>query len=145
MTKRDFQKQRVYNWEDKYVRPKMPINQRPIEMLEVIGTHVWSAMGFENVPRILYNPRYKMKSTGGRYEILLSQYQQDEFTLIHEMAHSMNLMEHRAVYDNHGPNYVADYCTLLCKFYGFDINYLMYTLKKSKVKINLGQFYANNS
>lgn len=134
---RDFQRQRVYDWEDTFVAPNVPLRYAPIETLRIICGHMWSQMKFENPPRVDYNSRYKVKSTGGRYEILLSSTQRNEFTLVHEMAHSMNRKEDRKVYDGHGPNYVADYCALLIKFYGFDFNYLVGTLSKRGVKVNL--------
>lgn len=142
---RDFQRQKVYDWENEFVRPKMPTTRTSIEKLSIINDFMWNAMGFENAPRVIFNPLYEVKSTGSRYEIKLSKHQHDEFTLTHELAHSMNLMEHRDVYDHHGPNYVADYCTLLRRFYGFDYHYLVGTLSRNKIKINLGLHLENMS
>lgn len=133
---RDFQKAKVYRWEDIFVAPTIRKKQS-IEVLVMLANHMWTTLGFENPPKVFLNEAYKVKSTGSRYNVALSRHQLDEFTLCHELAHSMNHKEDRNVADGHGPNYVADYCSLLIKFYGFDFNFLIGTLSKHGVKINL--------
>lgn len=139
---RDFQKQKVYDWEDEFVRPKINNTLRSCEYLQMLVNHMWGQLDLTNAPTVYNDLSYKRKSTGNRYEIRLMDTMMDEFVVAHELAHSLNLCEHRNVFDHHGPKYVADYCRILTKFYGFDINYLLYTLNKDGVKIDLGTYYG---
>lgn len=139
---RDFQKSKLYAWEREHVIPKMNKTMRDIPYLETLCSYMWNQLGMSNPPKLFVDPDYKTKSTGGRYKIRFMESMLQEWVLVHEMAHSLNLCEHRETYDMHGPNFVADYCRLLTTFYGFDINYLLYTLNKDGVKIDLGTYYG---
>lgn len=100
------------------------------------------ALGFCNPPTVYLNKSLKVKSTGNRYQINLSEHMVNELTLIHELAHSINLKEdEEGDFDVHGPKYVADYVLLLHKFYNIDLTYIMYTLKQANVDIDHLRLY----
>ena len=63
----------------------------------------------------------------------------NEHVLIHELAHSVNLIETDDSFDIHGPKFVADYASLLIKFYNFDMLYLVHTLKLNKIDVDMGR------
>lgn len=142
---RDFQKSKLYEWERKYVFPTMPKGEQSLETLTMLVEFMWKGLGLIKPPTLMINNRYKNKSTGNRYEIQFKKSMMNEYIMTHELAHSLNLAEHRDTFDWHGPNYVADYCFLLTKFYGFDINYLLFTLNEHGVKINTYLLYNNMS
>lgn len=142
MTIRDFQKSKVYAWERAFVFPKMPSATSDIETMRVLGAYMWEGLGQENPPQMHIDLKLSVHSTGARHQILFEKTMTDERVLAHELAHSYNNCAHRTGYDHHGPNYVADYCQILIKFYGFDAAYLLYTLKKAKVKVNEGRVYG---
>jgi len=142
---KDFQKNKVYSWEGKYVFPRMPKAQMDIPFLKIVCDHIWSEIGRVKPPRLRTYNRYKSVSTGGRYDIKFAPHMQTEYILVHEMAHSLNLCEDRKndTFDVHGPNFVADYCALLVKFYKFDMHYLLWSLKTHGVKVNTNMLYSN--
>jgi hypothetical protein len=136
---RDYQKQHVYDWERAFVFPKMPSNETDTHSLRIIVGYIWNELGLLNPPDVVLNERYKRVSTGSRYRIQLAHWGLNEKILIHELAHSLNGLETFEPCDGHGPNYVATYCHLLTRFYKFEQSYLLYTLKKSDVDINMGR------
>jgi hypothetical protein len=140
---RDFQKSKVYAWERKHVFPRIDSVLKPVHLLQKLVDYMWAEIGRENPPRVFIETRYKTKSTGNRYDIRLMDSMRDEHTVVHELGHSLNLCEDRGVYDSHGPNFVADYAYLLCRFYGFDKFEILYTLKKERVKINEKIFFGH--
>ena len=141
---RDYQKQRVYNWEQKHVYPKMPRELLDISTMRVITNHVWSAIGMVCPPKVNINKAYKTKSTGNRSQILIMPGMNRQTVLIHEIAHSLNLREDATDrFDWHGPNYVADFVSLLVKFYGFDVWFLLATLERNRVDVNKALLFEN--
>lgn len=135
----DYQRERVYKWDRLFIDPK--INRAlPESQMQPIVDYIWSDMGFMNPPKVKVNPAYKVKSTGGRYEILMHK-SAGERTLIHELAHSVSLKEDQDTYDHHGPMYVGIYGALLCRYYGFDPMEIIWSTKSAKVDIDLGLLY----
>lgn len=139
----DYQRQRVYNWEDRFVACKMPTSIVDLSMLKVITDYIWNDLGFDRPPTLHINEAKHSESTGSRYEIVFTRAMVTEYITIHELAHTFNARNDLEHFDKHGPNYVADYCFLLNKYYSIDENYLIGTLSKAKVDINLARFYAH--
>jgi hypothetical protein len=143
---RDFQKSKVYKWENKFVKPRFNTTKRDVSYLEIIRDYIWSGIGMCNPPKLYIDNMYKTKSTGNRYEIRFEPSMTNEFILVHEMAHSLNLREDdKEGFDIHGPNYVADYGALLVKFYKFDPFYLLHSMEEGKVRVNKTRFFNNIS
>lgn len=138
----DFQKQRVYNWENKYIIPLVSTKIQKLDFLKLVLNYIWDDLGYECQPNLFVNELRSAKSTGNRYEINLTPNMANEFTLIHELAHSINMKEDFDAYDGHGPNYVADYAMLLTRYYKLDKTMLIGTMSMSKVKMNMGRFSA---
>ena len=134
---KDYQKQRVYAWQNQWVDPKMPSQCHDVDHLRMITDYMWNRIGMTNPPNVNINTAYKTKSTGNRANILLMPGMNDEPTLVHELAHSLNLRHDREQFDWHGPNYIADFASLLSMFYNFDIWHLIHTLKVSGVDVNI--------
>lgn len=143
----DYQRQKVYDWENKNIRPLVSHKIVSIDYLRAIVNYMWEKVGMEFPPKVEINHMYKKKSTGNRYELLLAEHMTTEFITVHELAHALNCREDYDHYDMHGPNYVAGYCFLLTHFYKINEHMILATLKEAGVKINLGLYawYKENA
>lgn len=144
MSSTDYQKSKVYSWEDKCVAPRIDRSPKSIDFLSSLVEYMWETIGRINPPKVHENRAYRVKSTGGRYMIQLASHMRNEHILVHELAHSLNLVEDdEQGHDGHGPNYVADYILLLTKFYGFDVMELIYSATSHGVDVNQGRLFAS--
>lgn len=142
---RDFQRQKVYDWEYDYNVNSMPKGVVCQQSATAIVNHIWSSLGLMAPPEVIITNEYLKSSTGDRFKIKLSNGMNTQHILIHELAHSFNRCSHREVYDHHGPNWVADYAFLLVRFYNKEPYSLLYTTDKVKVKINNQLLFQNMS
>lgn len=141
---RDFQKQKVYNWEGGFITPRFSDKVHDVEFLQNIVNYMWMSTNQVNPPTVYTDNDYKTKSTGNRHDIRLMPHMQTEKTTVHELAHSFSLRENRdAEFDWHGPNFVADYAFFLNRFYNFEAPYLLWSVGRAGVKMNTGKFYNN--
>lgn len=136
----DFQKSAVYAWENKHIVSKVSTKNTDIEFISRIVNFIWNDLGYECPPECYVDPGYQNKSTGNRYELRFQENMLNEFVAIHELAHAVNQRHDFKDYDAHGPNYVADYCFLLFRYYRIDEMYLIGTLSEMGVKMNLIRF-----
>ena len=134
----DYQKTAVYKWEDQYIVPKIS-KKIDFDKCQIIVDYIWSKLGYINPPKVHIDKSLKTRSLGGRYNIRLAEHMVNEHVLIHELAHSVNLIEPDDSFDIHGPKFVADYASLLIKFYNFDMLYLVHTLKLNKIDVDMGR------
>lgn len=136
----DYQREKVYRWDSKFINPKIKGGVLPETQMQAIVNYIWSDMGFMNPPKVKVNKAYKVKSTGGRYEILMHT-MANERVLVHELAHSVSLKEDQETFDHHGPMYVGIYGALLCRYYGFDPMEIIWSTKTANVDIDLSLLY----
>lgn len=134
---RDFQKQRVYDWENEFIRPRAPRNVS----FEAAQTFV---DGIFLCERLLYPPKVRLmgKNATATYALGCREYIKirevtPAWVIVHELAHTMTMdIDGRG--DRHGPDFVGVYIKLLDSYVNVPLAYSMFTLGKTKVQYNLG-------
>lgn len=133
---RDFQKQRVYDWEDKYVGTEYGGDRVEFDNIQSIIDHVWKEMGLEYPPiAIMFRKNAKKLGTSNRTHILFPQHA-STWIILHEMAHSMTSDHELGSSDRHGPRFVGVYMKLLEKFMNIPSSYLWWSATESGVKFD---------
>jgi hypothetical protein len=128
---KDYQRQRVYRWEDVVVKPHCPALV-PFAKGQQYVDGVWLANGWERPPKVIPLPaqtrRIAAKATFG--EVWLPQ-QIAGWIILHELAHSLTD-------DRHGPNFVGMYIDLLERVEKLSRLITMYSLQQAGIDFNLG-------
>lgn len=133
---RDYQRSKVYAWENKYVHPHDNL-QLTFEQCCDLVDFVWSQLGYNNPPKVKKARRNRKRcSTGYRLEITLLEHHYKTSVVLHELAHSI-LETGEGSGDGHGPEFVATYVDLLERFMRLPKPMLWYTLKQSGVDFNI--------
>ena len=131
---RDYQKSRVYTWEDNIVAPKdqslVPFNQ-----IESVVNYIWQNEGLKYPPKVKKLPKQTKRklATGTRLEVCFQDQSISTWVIIHELAHSLT-SDIEGHSEAHGPKYVGMYIYLLSKYLHIPSTLLMYTAKKYNVK-----------
>lgn len=130
---RDFQRRRVYTWEQQNVLPhlsKLVSLQECRELVE--QAYLWwekpSKMDFDWKPPTVTDGRGRRHACGSREVIKLPRWSRSRPIVLHECAHGMSD-------DGHGPKFVAAYVSLLVHFTDLDKSELLESLTKSGVQI----------
>jgi hypothetical protein len=135
---RDYQKTKVYRWEDKIVGPR-DTKLITIEVAKVIVVYVWDRAGLKYPPKVELLPAQTMRKAGCATRAKI-QLQPDVRTwiVLHEAAHSMNSTNDPSnPGDLHGPNYVGIYMKLLAEHNIVPLPLLMFTAKEAGIDFNL--------
>lgn len=107
----DFQRQRVYNWEEDNIFPgHAPLTWKQCKNF---FSRVWKGVGIGQEPSLVINRRFKRPvSFGGR--VVFPDCDRDLFwtkpVLLHEIAHELRFA------DKHGPEFVTQYVTLCVEY-----------------------------
>ena len=128
---KDYQRAKVYAWEDKCVAPWCPgIVSFNAGQLYVDG--VWLASQWQRPPRVvsLSKRKYTVKAMATYGEVHLPE-RIPGWIILHELAHSLTD-------DKHGPNFVGMYIDLLERVEKLSRVMTMYTLKQAGIDFNLG-------
>ena len=128
---RDYQRQRVYRWEDAVVRPRCPTIV-PFAKGQQYVDGVWLANGWTRPPQVVPMPRRKRTAVAmaNHGEIYLPR-QVAGWIILHELAHALTD-------DKHGPNFVGMYIDLLERVENFSRLETMFTLMRAGIDVNLG-------
>ena len=134
---RDYQKSRVYKWEDKHIGP-LDRTKITFDVARVIVNHIWTTEGLQYPPSVVLVPAQTRNKMGcaNRSKIQLVP-ELPTWVVIHEIAHSMNSTNTDEHGDGHGPNYVGIYIKLLAKYLNASLPVMMYTLTQSDIDFNL--------
>jgi hypothetical protein len=135
---RDYQKTKVYKWEDKHIAPRDTVLIK-LDIAKVIVKYVWVKAGLEYPPKVELIPAQTKRLAGcaSRAKIKL-QPQIKTWIVLHEIAHSMNSSNIDDSYgDRHGPNYVGIYMKLLAEHNVAPLPLLMYTATEAGIDFNL--------
>jgi len=126
---KDYQRAKVYAWEDLFVGPLCP-GIVPYVNGQTYVDGVWLANGWVRPPRVMpvNSKRYAGKATHG--EIFLSP-AVPGWVVLHEIAHTLTD-------DKHGPNFVGLYIDLLERVERLSRLVTMHTLRECGVDFNLG-------
>jgi hypothetical protein len=128
---KDYQRQRVYKWEDEHVRPNCPAIV-PFCNGQQYVNGVWLTHGWTRPPQVV--PLSKRCRTvvakASHGEVWLPE-RVAAWVILHELAHSLTD-------DRHGPNFVGMYIGLLERIEKLSCLITMHTLKQARIDFNLG-------
>ena len=123
---RDFQKSRVYAWEDAVILPRTNVTIT-FERAQMFIDGVWLAMGKIGAPRAeLISKRIKTAVARGCRPYIEIREATPAWVILHELAHSLT-MDHDHNGDGHGPKFVAAYMRLLDKVLGIPLALTIYS------------------
>lgn len=137
---RDFQKLRVYNFEDNCISP---FDETVVTITEAqnIVNFIWTSEGNDYPPIVSQNTRYKTRlADSDRFKIQIARKNIKQWILIHELAHSFNrkLNEEgdEISCDKHGPKFMLIYLTLLEKYLDMNMLMLLTMCKHNNIKVH---------
>jgi hypothetical protein len=133
--KRDFQRQKVYDWEAKYIEPQDK-SKVDFESAQKIVDYVWAQEGLSYSPKVVELPKQTKRACAkaNRTRVLLPREGTvSTATLLHELAHSMT-MTHDDEGDRHGEKFAGIYMQLLDRYLKIPLVVSMHTAAKMKVK-----------
>ena len=127
---KDYQRAKVYVWEDKYVAPWCPsIVSFAAGQQYVDG--VWLASEWERPPRVISRRATRHGLAAANHGEVYLPERIPGWIILHELAHSLTD-------DKHGPNFVGMYIDLLERVEKLSRIMTMYTLKQAGIDFNLG-------
>lgn len=135
MKAHDYQREKVYAWENEVVGPRDPFPPVAFDNAQTIVSAIWMAKGLIGPPRVepLPTQTRKAMAKGSRVQILLPP-SVPHWVLIHEIAHAMtSTIETSAL---HGPDFVGVYMDLLETFLKVPKPLLWYTAQKAGIDFN---------
>jgi hypothetical protein len=127
--RRDFQRSRVYDWENRVIAPRDPSF---VSFPAAQGTvnAIWLEMGLKYPPKVeLLSVQAKVTiASATRLSIFLAE-ETPSWCLLHEIAHTMtSTMEGKS--DGHGPQFKGLYVQLLVRYLRIDPGKLIGSLKR---------------
>lgn len=137
---RDYQKQRLYDWERLCVSP-FDKNIVPYDNLQAIVDYIWKEERLQFPPKVMPLPKQVTRkwACANRNCIEAPEAGLPTWVLIHELCHSLTL-----TFDDmfpkggaHGPIFVGVYMKLLEKYLKLPILMLMSTAKDAKVDFDI--------
>jgi len=131
VTVKDYQRKRVYRWEDAVVGPRCSA-MVPFAAGQTYVNGVWLAQGWLKPPRVVpistRQRKHLARASHGQIELPVNV---PGWVVLHELAHSLTD-------DGHGPNFMGMYIDLLERVEGLSRLLTMYSLKQARIDFNLG-------
>lgn len=126
----DYQRSKVYRWENKYVRP---YDTTPITVQEAQDwvDFIWFNEGRTHPPKIRTDHKKKSGADATRMNIRVTGGSLYRWIMIHELAHSF--LEDGETSYGHGPVFVTKYMELLEKYLRIPMPILWYTANEAGV------------
>ena len=132
--KRDFQRSRVYAWENRVVAPRDPSFISFPEAQGVVNA-IWSEMGLSYPPKVepLLPQAKATIASASRLSIFLPD-RTPSWCLLHELAHAMtSTMEGHS--DGHGPQFMSLYVKMLAQYLRLDLAELVRSVRSENIRI----------
>jgi len=132
--KRDFQRSRVYDWENRVVAPRDP-SFVPFPEAQGMVNAIWSEMGLKYPPKVepLSTRAKATVASANRLSIFLPE-RTPSWCLLHENAHSVtSTMDGQS--DGHGANFMGVYVQLLGRYLRLDPGELVRSLRSEGIQI----------
>jgi hypothetical protein len=128
---RDYQREKVYDWERQHVKNGKRIGFKDIQKYV---NRIWAEMGLKYPPKVDRLPKQAIKREGDATRTKVRFHETaTEATILHELAHSMtaniNGLSHQ-----HNEYFVGLYMVLLEKFLNINMLYLWYTADMCRIK-----------
>lgn len=139
MVMRDYQKNKVYRWEDEHIDSMDQSLVSPDNYQAIVG-YVWESCGLKHPPLVSILPKNTKNiiGRGNRTEIKLKETGINAATIIHETIHSMLFdIEGRTLFPAHGKEFVGLYINVLSKMMGWDLMLLKYGAARYGVDYDL--------
>lgn len=140
---RDYQRQRVYDWEDQHIRPK-DRSVIPYSQAQAMVNYIWEQEGLLFPPTVREMPKQNRtaEAKANRSNVWVKPEGIASWVLLHEIAHSLTTDTFDEESQRHGPAFVGVYMRLLEKHIRIPLSLLMYTAKQDKVDFNITAKYA---
>ena len=132
---RDYQRSKVYAWENRVIAPRAPGVVSFAEAQGMVNA-IWAEMGLKYPPAVMRLPKQARATVASatRLEIFLPK-SVPSWLLLHEIAHSMtSAVDGRS--DGHGSLFMGLYVRLLAQYLRFGMNNLLRSLEKAGVKFD---------
>lgn len=132
--KRDFQRSRVYAWENRVIAPRDP-SFVPFPEAQGMVNAIWSEMGLKYPPKVepLSSRAKATVASATRLSIFLPA-RTPSWCLLHENAHSLtSTMDGQS--DGHGSLFMGVYIQLLGRYLRFDATELLQSIKLEDILI----------
>jgi hypothetical protein len=133
---RDYQRSKVYAWENRVIAPCAPGVVSFAEAQGMVGA-IWAEMGLKYPPAVEPLPRQASKTVASatRLSIFLSG-RTPAWCVLHEIAHAMTstVEEHS---DGHGRLFMGLYLQLIVRYLRVDKSALMRSLDEEGIKVAL--------
>jgi hypothetical protein len=133
---RDFQRQRVYDWQHEFVPQGQFVS---LDQARALVEYIWKEEGYEFPPAVREIPKQTRKWAGNacRSVIHLSPVVSTQ-TVIHEVTHSLLMdMDNGSDDPGHGELFMGLYMQLLSKYMRIPMFEMMYTANKEGVKFDI--------
>ena len=134
--KRDFQRSRVYAWENRVVAPRDPSFIALPEAQGMVNA-IWSEMGLNYPPKVEPLPTHAKATiaSASRLSIFLPE-RTPSWCLLHELAHAMtSTMDGHS--DGHGGMFMGVYLQLLGRYLRLDPIELVRSLRSENIRVLL--------
>lgn len=145
----DYQKSRVYRWENEHIH-SIDTQCLSVEEAQDWVDFIWANIGRTHPPVVSINKRYRAKAaTGWRLKLEFMPGMLTRSIIIHELTHALyndGTRESEILQtdsDGHGPLYVGSYVNLLIRFMKFNLIVMQYTLNEAKVDVDLGKLLTD--
>ncbi len=132
--KRDWQRTRVYAWENRVVAPRDPTFV-PYKAAQAMVDAIWSDMGLRYPPAVEPLPRQTSATVASadRLSIFLPP-RTRSWLLLHEIVHAMT-SDADGSSDGHGEVFMGIYGQLLVRYLGLDQSKLLASLQDDGIAI----------
>jgi len=127
---RDYQRQKVYNWENEVISP-LDSTLLSVEEAQDLVDFIWAQEGRNHPPKVKINNR-KAGADGRRIELRFNKNMLKRWVILHELAHAFE-DDIDVKGDGHGPKFVKRYIGLLDKYMKIPKVMCWFTLKTAKV------------
>ncbi len=136
MSGRDYQRSRVYAWENRVVAPRDPSRLGAAETQPLVDA-IWAEMGLRFPPKVepLAPQASRLVAQASRLTIQVSSCT-PSWCLLHELAHAMS-MTHDGAGDGHGPVFMGLYLRLLERYMRLPAPDLLASLAEAGIDVDV--------
>jgi hypothetical protein len=133
--RRDWQRSRVYAWEERFVVPHDP-SQVAFAHAQGMVDAIWADMGLRFPPTVERLPRQARctLADASRLSIRLADHN-PSWCLLHELAHAMS-STHDERSDGHGPKFMGLYIQLLIRYLRLSADALSRSLHLAGIQVD---------
>ena len=131
---RDWQRARVYAWEDRMVAPRDKSTLPYTAAKDMVGA-IWADLDLRYPPKVERLPRQarRLQADGSRLLVRLPQ-KMPPWLLLHELAHALS-STHEGASDGHGPAFMGLYIQLLGRYMRWCRDELLHSAKADGVDV----------